>query len=219
MPDLIKFKFLFSLILLLASCFDGDARAQLAPFPGVEITRAHEKAKTAKKNFERIQRLGELGSASQKSIRDARLAMNLAIIDLSNLVDPAEEQRNMLLRAKLVLQYRSQELDLIRKLFEGGSVSQVTYERTLAARDVAASRLKAMESVTDTQRKLQNIKAAQSKLGVAKKEYEIADHLFQSGSVSKAVWERAKSNLAVAESELAESKKSLGARAFEVKKQ
>ncbi len=182
----------------------------------VSIARAREDARNAKKKFEMVRRLSERGSASLKSLRDAKLEMNLSIIQLSNLMDPARTPRNLVLRAKLILQYRNEELEVAKRLFENGSVAKVTFDRMIAVRNIAASRLKAIESDTEAQRKIQNIKASKLRLEIVFKEYEVANRLFRNGSVSQFDLDLAKSKLEVAKAELAKSKKALGAKASKV---
>lgn len=183
----------------------------------LEITRAREKAKTTKQQYLTIKRLSEKGSASQKDVRDANLMRKLAIIDLSNLLTPEKQMENALLRGKIVLKYRSEELAVVKKLQQSGSVSQAVYRRASTAYEVAKSRLKAIQGITETQRKIQLIKAAKTKFEAAQTEHSIALNLQKSGSISGAAMNRAVSNLEIAKSELEQMKKSLGASAVQVR--
>ena len=184
--------------------------------PNVKLTQAREKAKAAKKKYDTVKRLCQRGSASQKQLRDARLLENLAVLELSNLVSPEREQQNTLLRAKIVLNYRSKELEIIKSLYLRGSAPQLDFQRAKIARDVAQSRLKAAQSDSQAQQKIQTINAANSKFQLALKEHQLASKLLQSGSISQAEMDRVKSNLKIAESALVEAKKSLGAKATQV---
>lgn len=184
--------------------------------PNVKLTQAREKAKAAKKKYDTVKKLCQRGSASQKQLRDARLLESLAVLELSNLVSPERKQRNSLLRAKIVLNYRNKELEVIKSLYQRGSAPQLDFQRAKIARDVAESRLKAAQSVSQTQQKIQIINAANSKLQLAQKEHQLASKLLQSGSISQAEMDRVKSNLKIAESALVEAKKSLGAKATQV---
>ena len=181
-----------------------------------EITRARENAKTAKKKYETVKRLRQRGSASQKQLRDAELLKRIAVLEYSNLVSPELEQENALIRANLVYNYRDKELSVVKSLYQRGSASQLEYQRAKTARDVAQSRLQAVESVSDSQRKIQIVKAANSRFDAAQKEHQLAAKLLRSGSISQSVMDQAKSNLEVAKSELSEAKKSLGAKAVQV---
>ena len=185
--------------------------------PDVELTRAREKAKSAKKKYDTVKKLSQLGSASQKELRDAKLLKGLAILELSNLVSPELEQENSLMRATLVFNYRSQELKVIKRLRDRGSASQLDYQRAKTALDVAQSQLKAARSVSQAQRKVQIVRAANSRLESAQKEHRIAQRLRKTGSISQSTMDQAASNLEIAKSELAEAKKSLGAKAVQVK--
>ena len=184
--------------------------------PNVKLTQAREKAKAAKKKYDTIKELCQRGSASQKQLRDARLLENLAVIDLSNLVSPERKQQNSLLRAKIVLNYRSKELEIIKSLYQRGSVAQLDFQRAKIARDVAQSRLKAAQSDSQTQQKIQTINAANSKFKLALREHQLASKLLKTGSISQAEMDRARSNLEIAESALVEAKKSLSAKATQV---
>ena len=216
--------FTFSLALSLflgAGIFGAPVQAQSSDRsseidPNVQLTQAREKAKAAKKKYETVKRLCQRGSASQKQLRDARLLENLAVLELSNLVSPEREQQNSLLRAKVIFNYRSKELEVIKSLYQRGSAAKLDYQRAKIARDVAQSRLKAAQSDSQTQRKIQTINAANSKFQLAQKEHQLASKLLQSGSISQAAMDRARSNLEIAESALAEAKKSLGAKATQV---
>ena len=105
---------------------------------------------------------------------------------------------------------------MIKSLYQRGSAPQLDFQRAKIARDVAESRLKAAQSVSQTQQKIQIINAANSKLQLAQKEHQLASKLLQSGSISQVEMDRAKSNLEVAKSALVEAKKSLGAKATQV---
>ncbi len=205
--------------------FSGTVHAQFGERPfkneadnasDASITRAREKAKSAKKKFETVKKLSQRGSSSRKELRDAELFKRLAILELSDLVSPELKQQNSLMRAKIVFNYRSQELEVTKSLYQRGSASQLAYQRARTARDVAQSRLKAAESISDAQRQIQLINAATSKFESAEKEHRLASKLLQSGSISQTVMDRAASNLEIAKSELAEAKKSLGASAVQV---
>lgn len=181
-----------------------------------EITRAREKAKAAKKKYETVKRLRRRGSTSPKELRDAELLKQIAILEYSNLVSPELEQENALIRANLVFNYRSQELGVIKSLHQRGSASQLEYQRAKTARDIARSRLQAVKSISESQRKIQIVKAANSKFDAAQKEHQLAAKLLQSGSISQRVMDRAASNLEIARAELSEAKKSLGATAIQI---
>jgi len=170
--------------------------------PNVRLTQAREKAKAAKKKYNTVKKLCQRGSASQKQLRNARLLDNLALLELSNLVSPEREQQNSLLRAKIIFNYRSKELEIIEKLYQRGSIAQLDFQRAKIARDVARSRLKAIQSDSQTQQKIQTINAANSKFKLAHKEHQLASKLLQSGSISQAEMDRAKSNLEIAKSAL-----------------
>ena len=184
--------------------------------PNVKLTQAREKAKAAIKKYDTVKKLCQRGSASQKQLRDARLLENLAVLELSNLVSPERKQQNSLLRAKIILNYRSKELEVIKSLYQRGSAPQLDFQRAKIARDVAQSRLKAAQSVSQAQQKIQLINAANSKLQLAQKEHQLAGKLLQSGSISQSEMDQAKSNLEIAKSALVEAKKSLGAKAAQV---
>lgn len=188
----------------------------LAQDASLELVRAKEKARTTKRQYESLKRLSALGSASEKDVRDANLMRKLALLEVSDLMTPERKADNSLLRAKIVFQYRTKELNVVKKLYQSGSVSGTVYRRSVAAYEVADARLKAVESITETQKKIQLIKAAKAKFAVAQEEHTIASRLFQSGSISKDTMSRATSNLEIAKSELAQTKKSLGATAFQV---
>ena len=184
-----------------------------------DIALAREKAKEAKLKFDTVKKLSRRGSASQKQLRDAELIKWLALLDLSNLVSPEKRPENSRLRGKLIVNYRNTELKVIKKLYERGSVSKLVFERAKTARDVAESRLEAVQSVSVAQRKINVINAASSKYKSAEKEHRLAAKLLQSGSISQAVMDRANSNFEAAKNELAEAKQSLGARAIQVQQQ
>jgi len=219
---LVRAGFVFSLLLFLgAGILDAPAQAQSSDrsveiAPNVKLTQAREKAKTAKKTYDTVKRLRQRGSASQKQLRDARLLENLAVLELASLVSPEREQRNSLLRAKIIFNYRSKELEIVESLYQRGSAPQLDFQRAKIARDVAQARLKAAQSDSQTQQKIQTINAANSKLQLAQKEHLLASKLLKTGSISQAEMDRARSNLEIAESALTEAKKSLGAKATEV---
>ena len=138
------------------------------------------------------------------------------MLELSNLVSPELEQQNALMRAMLIFNYRSQELGLIKRLYQRGSASQLDYQRAKTAQEVAQSRLKAAQSVSQAQKKIQNIRAAKSRFESAQKEHQLAIKLLRTGSISQSEMDRATSNLEIAKSGLAEAKQSLGAKAVQV---
>ena len=210
-----------ALVLVVVLLTGSVVQAQFGerPLPtssSLELTRAREKAKSAKKKYETVKKLSQRGSASQKELRDSKLLKSLAMLELSNLVSPELEQQNSLMRAKLVFNYRSQELEVVKRLYQRGSASQLDYQRAKTAQEVAQSRFKAARSVSQAQRKIQIVNAANSRFDSAQKEFELATRLLKTGSISQSTMDRAASNLKIAESELAEAKKSLGAKAVQV---
>lgn len=210
-------KTLLSLAVVVAiGALASPASAQSGSRAADDVTVAREKARAAKEQFEIVKKLSSLGSVSQKQLRDAELLRWLALLDLSNLVAPEKVQQNSLLRARLVLNHRKKSLEVIQKLYQRGAASALELQRAKTARDVAESELKAVQGTSNAERKIHVINAASSKYESAQKEHRLAVKLLQSGSISQAVMDQVKSNLEAAKSELAEAKKSLGARAVEV---
>lgn len=182
-----------------------------------ELARAEEKAGSAEKRYARIKQLHRLGSASSRELRRAELERDLAAVDLSSLREPVGQEKNQRLKAKLILRYRDQELDLVRELFRHGSATELNYFRAVASRDIAQSQLDAIESETETQRKFHLIQIAKSKYVLAKKEHDIAQRLLASGSISQPLLDQSTASLRLAVAELESCKKSLGARAIRVR--
>ena len=185
--------------------------------PTVQLTRARERADATQKAFESIKRLSEKGSTSQRALRRADMQRKVALLDYSSLLKPTRREKNLMLKAEVVMRFHSQELEVMKALYSRGSISEVVYQRFVSARDIAAANLKAAKSATQTQRKIQAVKAAQSKFETAQKEFEIANRLFQSRAISQSALDRAVSKLKIASAELKASKQSLGARAVQVK--
>ena len=183
----------------------------------LDLTRAREQVESTLKSYETVKRLSEQGSVSQHVLRRSNLRRKIALLDYSSLLDPSRREKNQRLRAEVILQFHSQESEVMQKLFQKGSVSKVEYLRSVAARDIADSYLKAVKSASQTQRKMQSIKAANVKFELAQKEYEIATRLFDSQAISRSSLDRANSNLRIAETELQAAKQSLGARAVQVR--
>ena len=181
-----------------------------------EIALAREKARAAKKQFDTVKKLSRYGSASQKDLRDAEVLKRIAILDLSSLESPELKLQNSLTRAKVVFNYRSKEFAVTESLYNRGAASKLKFQRAKTARDVAKSQLKAVQSDSDAQRKIHVINAATSRYESALKEHRLAAKLMKSGSISQAVMDRADRILEDAQSDLAEAKKSLGAKAYEV---
>lgn len=177
------------------------------------ITEARENVKIAKRRHQRIKRLGQHGSASQKDIRDAELQKRLALLELADLLSPEREAHNALMRATVVYNYRNKELRITETLYQRGSASELEFDRAQAARDIALANLKSAQSSTDSQRKFQAIQAAGTKFNSAEKVHQLAQRLYSRGTISKPQMDRVSSNLKIAESELAEAKQALGATA------
>lgn len=183
----------------------------------VEITRARERAKSAEKRLRMIQRLAASGSASKKQLRSAEFEHKLSLLELSTILDPTKKERNLVVKAKLILVYRTKEWKVAKELYRRGSVTQVEFRRATNARDVALANLKSVQAATQTQQTMQAIKIARTNWELAQKEHAIAEKLFATGSLSQSSLDRAASNLKIAESELAEAKKQLGASATRMK--
>ena len=107
---------------------------------------------------------------------------------------------------------------MFRELYRRGSVSQAIYRRAVANREIAKANLEAIKSATETQRKLREIEIAKARLAVVQQEYDIAQQLLQSGSISQTKMAKITSDLKIATAELESRKKALGARAIEVKR-
>ena len=189
--------------------FSSDSR--------VELARARERADSTQKQYETARKLSERGSVSQHVLRRSDLQRKVALLDYSSLLHPNRREKNLLLKADVILRFRVQELAVAEELYQRGSVSRVDYLRTVAAKKIAEAHYKAAKSRNEAERKIQVIKAANSKFELAQNEYEIAKRLFRTQSISQFDWDRAVSNLKVAEAELQSSKESLGARASRAK--
>jgi len=181
--------------------------------PKVELTRAREKFDRAQKQLEVIKGLHRKGSANDHALRVADTRRKVALLEYSSLLDPAKAEKNLILKAEVIFQFRSEEFEVAKVLYQKGSMSKVGYQRALSARDVARSNLAAVKSATETQRKIQVIQAAKSKYEFAKKELEVAKRLFESSSISRQTMDRVTSNFKIAAAELEAGKESLGARA------
>ncbi len=181
--------------------------------PKVEMAKAREQANSTRKRYEIVKRLAEKGSANKHDLRLADLRRKIALLNYSSLLDPARADKNRVLKAEVVLRYRSQEFDVAKKLYMRRSISRVDYERAASARAVAASNMKAIKSTTETQEKVQLIQAAKARFEIAQKEFEIAKRLFETSSISQQDYDRVSSKLKIATAELEASKESLGARA------
>ena len=211
--------FIFSICLFSLISFGQPASVFSAPMfqelqdAESEIANAREKVNSAEKKYQVTKKLSETGSASKKQVRITKLQRDLSIIELSTLVDPSRRQKNLMLRAKLVLNYRIEDLAVVRRLYQRGSASEVAYRRAVAARDVARAEVEAIASATDTQRKLKTIESARSKYQLAQEEFNIAEKLFKSGSMAQANYDLFASRLETATAEWESTKKSLGARA------
>ena len=208
------------LLLLLIVCWcwsPNDTWAQTDDDQAsAELTEARENLKNAKLRYQRIKRLGQRGSASQKDVRDAELQKRLALLELADLLSPEHEDHNALMRATVVYNYRNEEFKITETLYQRGSASQLEFDRAQAALDIALANLKSAKSESESLRKFQAIKAASTKLKTAEKVHQLAQRLYSRGSISQTQMDQASSNLKIAESELAEAKQALGATATPV---
>ena len=206
------------LLLIVCSCWSpNDTWAQTDDESATAaLTEARENVKLTKLRYQRIKRLGQRGSASQKEVRDAELRKRLALLELADLLSPEHEDHNSLMRATVVYNYRNQEFKITETLYQRGSASELEFDRAQAALDIALANLKSAQSDTDSQRKFQAIKAASTRLKTAEKVHQLAQKLYSRGSISQTQMDQASSNLKIAESELAEAKQALGATATPV---
>ena len=184
--------------------------------PAVALIRAREKTAATQKEYDVIKRLSKTGSSNLQDLRIADMRRKIALLDYSSLLKPERADRNLVLKAKVILKFREEELAVLTELFQTGSVSEVAYQRAVSAREIAESKLKAIKSATETQRRLQLIKIAKSKLEVAEREFKIAQQLYASHSINQQTLDLASSRLKIAAAELASSKENLGARATQV---
>lgn len=189
----------------------------LAHAQELQISIAEEKYRAAEQRYESLKKLSESGSASKQQVRKADFNRKVALIELSSLLDPATQEKNMVLKARLIYRYRLDELKTARPLYERGSLTEVKFRRIQTAVEIAKSNLKAAESYNETQQKMQAIKIANSQLKLAKEEHAIAKQLFEKGSLSESQLELAQRNLRIAEAKLKSAKAQLKASAVQVK--
>lgn len=199
--------------LMASSAFAGNAQDDFR----VELARAEAAAKTAKNQYERLLKLAESGSASKRELRRAKLGSALSQLDVASLREPAQRKANDVKKASAILDYHESELAVVTELYQSGSATKLKFRRSQTARDIAQSNLNALKSPTVTQQKIHLIKAASAKYQLAKTEHEIAQRLYQSGSISAVAMDKANSKLKVALAEFESRKKSLGARAVQLK--
>ena len=181
------------------------------------LARAQEMVKRTQQQFDTLQKLKQSGSVSQRELRVANYKRRNALLDLSSLLDPSQNGRIMRVRAKLNYQFRLEELKSIDELHRKGAVNELAYRRAVSALEVAKANLKAIESESDTKRKMHLIEAARKKLELMERELSIAKKLYSSGSLNKSTLDQAQSRRNIAHSEYEEYKQGLGASAIQVK--
>ena len=192
------------------------AQSPPATDASVELTKAREQVRSTELRHETIKQLAATGSASQQALRLADLRHKLALLELSDLLTPENRDRNQLVKAKLIYNFRRSELTIAQGLFKRSSITEAEHRRVQAAFDVAKANLKSAESFSKAQQKMQTIRAAYVRMELAQKELEIAIKLFQTGSMSQMKLDKAKSKLKIAAAEWNAAKSSLGARAVQM---
>ena len=185
--------------------------------PAKSISLARERVKKAKLELTKVEELSRLGSASQAEVRSAELTKWLAILELRDLISPESELENSQLRAQLIFNYRDEELEVIKKLYERGSTSELKYRRAITARDVAEAKFNLVKSDSDAKRKFHAMSAASAKYEEARNEHQMATELFDSGSLNQARMDQVSKNLEAAKSELADARESYNGTADQVR--
>lgn len=218
MPDFIK-RSSISLavaILLLVTCHCGTI-AQDAAEQTQSVSQARSNYLTAREAYDSIKRLAASGSASQSKLRQARLQLTFAGIELSDLRDPRQRGYHRIVRATAVYRYRDQEYQIKKRLYAKGAIAEVAYRRAVSAREVAKLNLQAIRSPSDVKQQLKQIEATGARLSLVKKEHAIAERLLNSGSISQSGFDRVTQRLEKAKEAHAASKRNLSVRAVQVK--
>lgn len=160
------------------------------------------------------QRLANLGSASQHELRVADFEYKLAELRVLSLEYPEWDRRISVSRAKLELDFKSKEFEMLKTLYHRGSVSEAHFGRARTTRDIA--KLNYDAAVDGDRDKLHTIRVAKAKLTLARDLHTRAVKLFRSGAISRPDFERVGRNLRIAEERLLLAKKNLGIRVIQV---
>ena len=218
MPDFIQ-RLSISLpvmMLLLATCH-GTTIAQDTNEQTRSDSHARSNYRTARETYDLTKRLAASGSVSQSELRQARLQLTLAGIELSDLRDPQQRGYNRIVRATAVFRYRDQEYQIKKRLYARGAISEVAYQRAVSARDVAKLNLQATRSSSKVKQQLKQIEATGARLSLVKKEHAIAQRLLNSGSISQSGFDRVTQRLEKAKEAHTASKRNLSIRAVQIR--
>jgi multidrug resistance efflux pump len=183
-----------------------------------DMTREIADAKTVAAELKEVmlkqQRLAKFGSISQQELRAADFKYKMAELNLLSLEFPDSNRRIAVSRAKLELDFRSKEFEMLNTLYRRGSVSEASIRRARTARDIAKLNYEA--TVDGDRNKLHSIRIARAKLTLARDLHARASKLFRSGVISRPDFDRVSRNLMIAEEGLLLAKKNLGIRVIQV---
>ena len=179
-----------------------------------EIADAKNIAAQLKVVLLKSRRLADLGSISRQELRVADFKCKLAQLKVMSLEYPESNERIALSRAKLELDFRSKEFEMLDRLYRRGSVSEASFRRGRTARDIAKLNYEA--AFKGDHDKLHDVRIARAKLTLARDLHARAAKLFRTGSISRPVYDRVSRNLMIAEEELVLARKTLGIRVIQV---
>ncbi|MEM9943962.1 MAG: hypothetical protein AAF939_20550 [Planctomycetota bacterium] len=187
------------------------------PQENADVTKARIQVESTQDRYQRLVLLEKKGSVNLRQVRIADFRRKAAILELSSLLDPSQEQKNDLVMAKLIYKFQLDELAMATHLHNSGSLNSAELDRAQTAAEVAKVNLRKLQTESESQQKMYSVKAAKSKLDLVNKELANAEKLANSGSVSRQKLQQAKINVQIAEAEYREAKDALGAKAVRVK--
>ncbi|MEM7455221.1 MAG: hypothetical protein AAF456_12800 [Planctomycetota bacterium] len=186
---------------------DGQATAeQIHQRATDEALREYHRALD---QFQRTMRLVESGSASQSLLRQHRHEKDMASLAHQELVSPDQERNIACERARLSLRLSLDEYEVVRSLFRRGSASELELRRARTRLEV--DDLKHRHLTDNGDPKMLAYEISLAKFELAEFEFESAERLFRTGTISRSIYSRVAGQFREARRDLDGARRNLGA--------
>ncbi len=176
-----------------------------------DIGAAREEFERLDGEYKRTRKLRESGSVSRQELRQAAYNREVARLDLATLLHPEREDELAIEAARLTLEFRIDEMEVIRNLRRRDAVSELEFQRSRTRLKIADAHYG--RAVNPTRASWYVFEISLARFRQAGYENEIAGRLLRSGSLARSVAERAEQNFESSKRELDLARSALGLRA------
>lgn len=204
---------LSAVVFLTYTLIPFTCRGQFEQSHEAQLAEARIEFNIAQENVEKAKPLFERGSLSERRFHEFQVELDLATLKLTMLKEPDRKDEIELLIAKVKADSAKKIREDLEKLFQNGSISRLELDRAIYVHETSELLVRYLQCDGDRERNFIRFKLAAKKFQLATSVFEIHQRLYERGSISQIEFESSKTRLELAEIELAEQRKAMGATA------